>query len=112
MPVRLSLADHFSVPFDQEDELYALFNLPMQRGGKLTAEDGLIADRWHALELAWDCIGARACSVRLDGRMIAQLPLLHVSEAGPCYLRLVATGCGDAAVWVDQVNTFSNAGMY
>ena len=86
--LRVSLSDHFSAPFDIEDDLWALFNFHAE------AKDA----GWHTLELAWDTAKARACLVRLDGREVAVLPLEHRTR-GACYLRLVSVpeGLGEAS---------------
>lgn len=85
----LMLADHFSPPFDVQDEFHCLFRLP------LTSET-IQPGRWVDLELRWDT-GKRSCDVLIDGTSIATLPQQHAS-AGPSYLRVrsdaVARGGG------------------
>lgn len=79
------LTDHFSVPFDPEDELHSLFNLRGPAAGQVNA---LPIDEWFSLELAWDCV-TRECRVSVNGRELCALPQLRDS-LGPCYLRLRA----------------------
>lgn len=100
---RISLADHYSTPFDVEDEHFNLFNLSIETGGRLTSRVRLKPGHWHALELAWDC-ETRRCRVHLDGRAAGTLPLLH-ETLGACYLRLVALAedRDRGALWVESV---------
>lgn len=78
-PLRVSLSDHFSAPFDIEDDLWSLFNIPME------ARD----DAWHTVRLTWDIADARACKVEVDGRETSRVALEHRTR-GACYLRLVS----------------------
>lgn len=93
-PMRLSLADHFSTPYDIEDEYFAIFNLRLGDGAALPADAGsgrrLDDGKWHTIELAWETRKARVCEVRIDGQPAATLPLLH-QTAGVNYLRLIST---------------------
>ena len=79
------LTDHFSVPFDPEDELHALYVLRLD-------PQSVALDRWSDLRLDWRCAD-RECEVMLDGRRMAALPQLRTGE-GACYLRLRSTACG------------------
>lgn len=84
------LSDHFSVPFDPEDALNALFRLEVGSGGEIVGGGRLNPGKWHDLELRWD-FDVRDCRVIRDGQEVAVLPLLRESE-GACYLRLKAVG--------------------
>jgi len=80
------LTDHFSVPFDPEDGLHALFGLEIGPDGQLDSGGHLEIGQWHELELRWDC-AAGICQVDVDGEPAGTLPLLRASE-GASYLRL------------------------
>lgn len=84
----LLITDHFSVPYDQEDEFYTLYKLRMNSDGQLPSER-LVVDRWCTLQFEWDC-AKRICRVSLDDRQVVVLPQLRMSE-GACYLRLHST---------------------
>lgn len=95
--LRVSLADHFSTPFDGEDELHAQFNV------RLTATD-LQADMWQDVSIVWDCAGRRCAIVCVDGKHWGSVPLLH-ETLGVCYVRLVseATSADPAGYWFERV---------
>jgi hypothetical protein len=97
------LSDHFSVPFDPEDALYALFRLEMGAGGEMVGGGRLNPGEWHELELRWDC-GRRDCRVVVDGEQMGTLPLLRESE-GVCYLRLksASEGVESGGLLIDRV---------
>ena len=84
------LSDHFSVPFDPEDALKALFRLEIGNDGSIAGEGRLKPGEWYELELCWSC-ATRDCRVVVDGQEACVLPLLRESE-GTCYLRLKAAG--------------------
>jgi hypothetical protein len=86
----LGLADHFSTPWDPEDEFHNVFNLPIPPTGELLASEAkLTPDRWHELELSWDT-GGRTCDVLLDGKQVGSLEDNRRSD-GVNYLRLRST---------------------
>ncbi len=85
----IGITDHFSTPFDEEDQFYNLFNFEIGSGGRLPQGGTLDPDRWYDLWFAWD-VAKRECRVSLDSRQIALLPLSRSSE-GACYLRLRST---------------------
>ena len=87
---RLGLTDHFSVPFDELDEIYNLYNLNIGPEGKLADGKRLDPGEWHNLEFDWDC-GRNRCGVTADGRPVAVLRLTRTTAAGVCYLRIVST---------------------
>lgn len=62
----LALTDHYSVPFDEEDTLHSVFNLPIGEGGMLLKER-LMPGQWHDIVLSWDTEQG-VCSVSIDGK--------------------------------------------
>jgi hypothetical protein len=90
----IGLTDHFSVPFDEQDTRHTLFNVGLDRQGRLAGSRPLEADRWHDLTLSWDC-DQRVCHVQLDGKRVCSVRQSRASD-GACYLRLRATA--DSAV--------------
>lgn len=82
----LGLTDHYSVPFDEEDVLYNVFNLAMGPGARLGDTQVVRGEGWQTLRLDWR-LDKRECRVLLDGRPLAVLPQLRQSS-GVCYLRL------------------------
>ncbi len=83
------LTDHFSTPFDVEDNVYSLFNLEISAGGKLPDGTRVRPGRWHDLTLEWSIPDYR-CRVTLDGKKAGTLRLRRDST-GACYLRLRST---------------------
>jgi len=88
--VRIGLTDHFSVPFDMEEEYYNLYNLVIGPDGELPGGKRLQPNRWHDLQLDWDC-DRRECRVSIDGQRAVMLPLTRLTAAGVNYLRLRST---------------------
>jgi hypothetical protein len=101
--LRIGLTDHFSVPYDPEDFLYNLYNLEIDKDGRLACGEKLDLDRWYDLRLEWDVAQCKA-HVFLDNREVAALPLLRKAE-GCCYLRISTTAeeKNDAGVLVEYV---------
>jgi hypothetical protein len=99
----ISLTDHFSVPFDPEAELNALYDLAIDADGRLSSTI-LMPDHWYQLVLAWDPL-IRKCIVTVDGRKATVLPQLKLTNSGPNYLRLHATSeqPQDAGFLIDSV---------
>ena len=85
----MGLTDHFSTPFDIEDDVYNLFNLEIPGDGRLAGNARLRPGQWHDLTLRWS-VPNRECRVELDGRAAGRLPLRREST-GACYLRLRST---------------------
>ena len=85
---RIGLTDHFSVPFDPEDQYHNLFNLSIGPDGKLQRSE-ITPGQWHTLELDWNC-EKQACRVSVDGRPAETLPMQR-RTAGVNYLRLCST---------------------
>jgi hypothetical protein len=102
---RLGLADHFSVPFDQEDRIYNLYNLEVGPNGKLANGKRLEPRHWHELVFDWDDSRGE-CRVRADGRPIASLRLTREAAPGVSYLRIVSTAeeKDNAGLLVESVN--------
>jgi hypothetical protein len=85
----LGLTDHFSTPWDREDEFSNVFNLPIASSGELLSQVKLAADRWHQLELAWDT-KRRQCRVLLDDKPVGTVED-NRKGSGVNYLRLRST---------------------
>lgn len=53
---QLGLTDYFSVPFDDLDVYYNMFNLGINKDGSLEGSNTkLVPDHWYDLVLNWDC---------------------------------------------------------
>jgi len=99
----VGITDHFSVPFDQEDRFYNLFNLQINPDGQIAKGIKLEPNHWYNVELKWDC-EEHKCNVFLDKRQIQTLAQLRDSE-GACYLRprSIAEEIDDAGFLVEYV---------
>ena len=84
----VQLTDHFSVPFDLEDQFYSLYDLRIGPGGEIEGGKKLPIGQWVDLELRWDA-EKRVCEVLANGESVATLPQQRAS-AGPSYLRVRA----------------------
>jgi len=100
----LGLTDHYSPPFDDQDSYFNLFNLPIAADGSLPGGERLTAGAWHDLELVWDT-GAQRCDVRLDGRAVASLDLLHRAHTMISYVRVRSTmnGASASGILIDEI---------
>ncbi|GBC76867.1 hypothetical protein HRbin08_00335 [bacterium HR08] len=100
--LRLGLTDHFSVPYDLEDDLYAAYALEITGEGRLAGER-VDFGRWHELRVEWD-VPKREARAFLDGREVTVLPLLRQTE-GICYLRLSSTAeeTDEAGILIESV---------
>ena len=87
--LNIGLTDAYSTPFDDADQFYNVFNLPVALGSRLLAGPALQADRVYKLKLAWNT-NSGSCRVFLDGRPVGTLKQLR-STTGLDYLRLRAT---------------------
>jgi hypothetical protein len=87
--LNLGLTDQYSTPFDDSDQFYNVFNLPIRAGTPVLAggklEHGLI----HRLKLEWNTNEGH-CRVSLDGRPAGSLKQTRMTE-GLNYLRFRAT---------------------
>ena len=100
---RIGLTDHFSVPFDEEDECHNLFNLRLTGGGQPGEGISLTPDSWHEIDLRWNCDEGK-CEVLLDGERATTFRQQRTSE-GICYLRVVSTAkeTDEAGVLIESV---------
>jgi BNR repeat-like domain len=99
----IGLTDHYSAPFDAEDQFFNLYNFRIGAGGQLARGGKLALDHWLTLEAQWDT-SRRNAHVFVDGRPVAILPLLRDSY-GACYLRIRSTAPKDeAGLLVDSVD--------
>jgi len=85
---RVGITDHFSVPFDDLDEFYNLYNLDIGSEGKI-GKRKLVPNRWHTVDLKWDT-RKRQCRASVDGHQIEVL-LQGRDSLGANYLRLIST---------------------
>jgi hypothetical protein len=86
----IGLTDHFSPPWDMEDEFNNVFNFPITASGQIADWAKLTVDRWHDLELTWDT-ARQECQVTLDGNAMGTINDNRRSS-GVNYLRLRSTG--------------------
>jgi len=100
---RIGLTDHFSVPFDPEDQYYDLFNLNIGPNGQLRERTMTLA-AWHTLELNWS-VANQECRVFVDGHPVETLPMQR-RNAGVNYLRLrsIAEGIDGAGLSIESVD--------
>jgi hypothetical protein len=85
---RIGLTDHFSVPFDPEDEYHNLFNLRIRPDGKF-GQGAMSLAEWHTLDLDWNC-EKQECRVSVDGHLVEVLPMQRPT-AGVNYIRFRST---------------------
>jgi hypothetical protein len=99
----IGLTDHFSKPWDMEDEFFNVFNLPIADSGNMLDAD-LGADQWHNLQLKWDT-ARRRCEVLVDGKVVGQLNDNRQSS-GVNYLRIRSTsGESDNGMLIGNVKS-------
>lgn len=63
----IGLTDHFSIPWDMEDQFFNTFNLSISSDGRIFPNLKLAPNRWYEIALSWDT-NSRLCRVLLDGR--------------------------------------------
>jgi hypothetical protein len=99
----LGLTDHFSVPFDAQDQFFNLFNFEIGSQGAVAGAERVEPGTWHMLQLDWNVPGQRA-DVLLDGRPATPLRLQREAP-GVCYLRLrsIAPATDQAGLLVESV---------
>ena len=91
----ISLTDHYSVPFDLEAELHAVWSVALRADGRIGTRR-LRAGSSHAVLLDWD-VKAGKCRVSVDGRLAGVVESLRAAGAVG-YLRLRSSAAGvDAA---------------
>jgi hypothetical protein len=86
----IGLTDHFSVPFDEQDRFYNVFNLDIGAGGALPEGGRVAPGQWGELALNWDCESQRQASVTWNGRSVARLYMKRETP-GLSYLRMRST---------------------
>ena len=85
--MQLGLTDHFSVPFDELDVFYNLYNLEIDKDGRLAgSQTKLEPMQWYDLVLNWN-VQRGYCQVLLNDVPVANLEIKHKSP-GVSYLRL------------------------
>ncbi len=101
---RISITDHFSVPFDPLDVNYNLYNFWIGPGGKLKNGQEIKPGRWHNLEIKWDCDRGQAWVI-CDNRLVGALRQTRMT-AGVSYLRIVSTAqsASDAGLLIGSVD--------
>ena len=83
----IGLTDHYSIPFDDRDIFYNVFNLSIAADGKLLSAS--IADgQWHTVVLQWDTVTGQ-CEVIVDGKAAGKIAAQRHS-VGIDYLRFHA----------------------
>jgi hypothetical protein len=86
--LRLGLTDQFSVPWDEEDQFYNVFNIDIPASGEI-ASGTLSPNQWHDLQLDWDT-NHRQCRITIDGKNAGVIEDDRHSD-GINYLRLHST---------------------
>jgi BNR repeat-like domain len=87
----IGLTDHFSVPWDEEDRFYNVFNIPLRANGDSGLSKQLQRGRWHELTLDWDC-DRKICNLTVDGKQAETIHLHRLPQSqGICYLRMRST---------------------
>jgi len=85
----IGLTDHFSVPWDGEDEFFNVFNLPISEDGRVFPHFKLTTGRWYEITFDWDA-NLRQCRVSVDGKP-AGIVQDNRRSGGINYLRLRST---------------------
>lgn len=105
----IGITDHFSVPFDEQDVFWNVFNFDISHGGTLRNGGRLQPGRWHELTFNWNCDQCQ-CNVLQDGRPIDVLKM-NRDTPGPSYLRLRSTALDQDSVGlrVESISVDVNA---
>lgn len=85
----LGLTDHYSVPWDDEDTFYNVFNFPIAPDGEIMPGVKLAPGVWHELQLSWD-VNRRECTISVDGKQTGSIEDNRRS-VGINYLRVHTT---------------------
>ena len=85
----LGLTDHYSVPWDDEDVFYNVFNLPISADGEIVPGVKLAIGQWQELELTWN-VNDRKCRISINGKFVGSIEDNRRSH-GINYLRLHTT---------------------
>jgi hypothetical protein len=98
---RIGLTDHFSVPFDPEDEYHNLYTIHIDSHGTCGEQQVSVGD-WHILEIAWK---PTTCNISVDGKEAMTLPAERRSK-GINYLRLCSTAvdADNAGMLIESVS--------
>jgi hypothetical protein len=100
----LGLTDHFSVPFDEEDVFFNVFNLRLAPGDQISKALG--TNVWHDMELDWDC-SRQEVRVIVDAHQVALMRQMRIPQnQGISYLRLRSVGESgdDAGFMIESVD--------
>jgi hypothetical protein len=99
---RIGLTDHFSVPFDPEEQYFNLFNLTIGAEGRLQ-RSSISREEWHTVRMDWNCAKLE-CRVSVDGRPAETLPMQR-RTAGVNYLRITSTAdsTDTDGMWIESV---------
>jgi hypothetical protein len=103
---RITLADRFFDPCDDQGEEKSPFSFEIAQDGRLGGSSHLEYGRWHTLELIWSEFGA--CTVELDGKLAAMQANPGPLPLGASYLRLrsSAANVDKAGFYVDSVHSY------
>lgn len=82
----LGLTDHFSIPWDLDDQFFNAFNLRIAPDGAILPNFKFTAGRWYNLTLDWDT-DASKCRILVDGKLAGAIEDNRRSS-GINYLRL------------------------
>jgi len=85
----IGLTDHYSVPYDETDRFYNVYNLAIGADGSLPDGGKLEPNHWHHLDMDWDT-AVRQGRVVIDGHQVVVLRMQHESD-GISYVRLRST---------------------
>lgn len=101
---RITLADRFYDPCDDQGEQKSPFSLAIEPDGRFGLSSRLEPGKWHTLELTWSEFGA--CTVELDGKLAAVKGNPGPLPLGASYLRLrsSAANVDQAGFYVDSVH--------
>ena len=98
----VGLTDHFSVPWDLEDQFNNVFNLPITADGSISPTFKLSPDRWYSVIFAWDTT-LRKCRILIDGRSVKTVEDNRRSS-GINYLRLRSVSeQSDTGLLIDSI---------
>jgi hypothetical protein len=82
----LGLTDHFSIPWDLDDQFFNAFNLWIVPDGSILPDLKLASERWYNVTLDWNT-DARKCRISVDGKFAGSIEDNRRST-GINYLRL------------------------
>jgi hypothetical protein len=82
----IGLTDHYSVPWDMEDQYYNIFDLHIAGNGQTSSGAKFVSGRWHHVILDWET-SRRQCRIFIDGKPAGTIEDNRHSE-GINYLRV------------------------